>query len=338
MAGWTNRLADRQNTVVAGAAKASSRGEGNLLRGGFDPGAWAACDAGDRSAMIDPASTRLPGYVRSGPGGAPPQLVASNTSTESELSRVVELEIIPRLMLMHGSVLRERQPSNPSGLALTTQHIHTLAHLAVQGDADSVGIYVRGLLDAGASREQVFLDLLAPCARWIGDRWSEDVYNFSQVTIALWRLQRVLHQQGSLFNDQPAARVDGHRLLMAATPGDQHTFGVCMAAEFFVQAGWDVDYEPQASWSELCDRVASGWFDVFGLSVATSDQVSKCADGLADIRKASRNPDLFVMVGGPLTALVPDVDRLCGADAAACYASEAVEIAARAVGRRIGGG
>ncbi|MFX8024223.1 B12-binding domain-containing protein, partial [Acinetobacter baumannii] len=72
---------------------------------------------------------------------------------------------------------------------MTDEHVHTLARLAVEGDADSASSYVRALLDAGASQEQVFLDLLAPCARWMGELWEQDRFDFSQVTIGLWRLQ-----------------------------------------------------------------------------------------------------------------------------------------------------
>ena len=45
------------------------------------------------------------------------------------------------------------------------------------------------------------------------------------------------------------------------------------------------------------------------------------------MRKAAANPQLFVMVGGPMAAQMPDLARLCGADAVACDARAAVDAA-----------
>jgi MerR family transcriptional regulator, light-induced transcriptional regulator len=266
-----------------------------------------------------------------------PQLVSSNTSQDMQLSRIVELEIIPRLMMMHSAQpLAERQPLPL--MALTVDHVHTLARLAAEGDADSASSYVRALLDAGAAPEQVFLDLLAPCARWLGELWESDRYDFSQVTIGLWRLQRVLHEQGSRFNPLARPVADSHRALLAAVPGAQHTFGVVMAAEFFSRAGWDVDCEPKATWAELQARLSGHWFDMFGLSIATTDSVAHVASAILDMRECSANPQVFVMVGGPMAAQMPELAALCGADSMASEAISAVQAATSGVMQRAGRG
>lgn len=308
MAGWTqNRLAKRRQAS---------------LPGGDGSGGSPAQAHPDRQLSFD----------ADWPRQSSPHLVASNSPQDLQLSRVVELEIIPRLMLMHsGQPLRERLPLPV--LVLTDEHVHTLARLSAEGDADSAGSYVRALLDAGASQDQVFLDLLAPCARWLGQLWEEDRYNFSQVTIALWRLQQVLHEQGSRFNSLSRPASDSHRALLAAVPGAQHTFGVVMAAEFFSRAGWDVECEPKPSWPELQARLSGSWFDMFGLSISTGDSIPRVASAILDMREASANPLIFVMVGGPMAALMPDLAALCGADAMASDARSAVEQANCGVGR-----
>lgn len=246
-------------------------------------------------------------------------------SRHAQLSRVVELDIIPRLMLMHRSV--PLLPSTAPALALTADHVQTLAELAVQGESESAASYVRELLTAGATQEQVFLDLLAPCARWMGERWEEDVYSFSQVTIGLWRLQRVLHEQAARPGPPAFGGMDAPRALLAAVPGSQHTFGVSMLGEFFGRAGWDVDCEAKVSWSDLKARLARDGFDVLGLSVSSSEGLTEVASAILDMRKASANPSRFVMVGGPMAASLPDLARLCGADAMAPDAPTAVALA-----------
>ncbi|MFG6414961.1 B12-binding domain-containing protein [Roseateles sp. DC23W] len=331
VAGWTNnRLAKRQQAPRAMAAASRGTAKGEVLFQA-DPLTLAEMLA-MKSAEL--SANRAPLADDGRPRLASPHLVSSNTSPDMQLSRIVELEIIPRLMLMHSAQpLRDSPPRPP--LAMTTEHVHTLARLAAEGGADSANSYVRALLDAGASQEQVFLDLLAPCARWMGELWEEDRYDFSQVTIGLWRLQRVLHEQGSRFNQVARPDGDGHRALLAAVPGAQHTFGVVMAAEFFTRAGWDVECEPKASWADLHARLTGNWFDMFGLSISTSDSIPHVASAILDMREASANRDIFVMVGGPMAAQMPELARLCGADSMAGDACSAVEAAKNGIARRV---
>ena len=325
MAGWTNnRLAKRQQQVPLLPADGSSENAAEQAPPRPEPPTFAEMLARKAADLIGAKRSRNPDEDRGRLGS--PELVSSNTGREMELSRIVELEIIPRLMLMHAAMpLQERRPL--PALFLTPEHVRALAQLAAGSDADSAGNYVRALLDAGASQEQVFLDLLAPCARWLGQMWDEDEYDFSQVTIALWRLQRVLHEQGSRFTQVARPDAESHRALLAAVPGAQHTFGVVMAAEFFSRAGWDVDCEPKATWLDLRARLSGNWFDMFGLSIATGDSVSLVASAILDMREASSNPQVFVMVGGPMAAEMPDLAALCGADAMACEAGSAVATA-----------
>ncbi|MGY0195781.1 cobalamin B12-binding domain-containing protein [Leptothrix sp. BB-4] len=259
------------------------------------------------------------------PVGGVPHLVAGNGSPELQLSRIVEFEIIPRLMLLHGDVAAPRAPSR-ADFAITAAHVETLAHVAVVGDPDRTAQFVQALIAAGASLEQIFLQLLSPAARLMGEFWADDVYSFSEVTIGLWRLQQVLHEHSSGF------RLGGHptpgrRALLAAEPGSQHTFGVAMLSEFFARDGWFVQYEPKSDWSDLGVALASDWYDMFGLSVGVDTSVPAVASAILELRRASRNPNLFVMVGGPAMARIPDLSERCGADAMASDATSAVSTA-----------
>ena len=332
MAGWTiNRLAKRQQAPLPMADGSRAATEGDSLPRP-DPLTLAEMLASKSAELL--GKPRQMSFDEDRLRASAPRLVSSNMGKDMELSRIVELEIIPRLMLMHSAQPLADRPPLPL-LILSAEHVQTLARLAVEGDAEASGMYVRALLDAGASQEQVFLDLLAPCARWLGQMWDEDRYDFSQVTIALWRLQRVLHEQGSRFNQVTRPDADSHRALLAAVPGAQHTFGVVMAAEFFSRAGWDVECEPKASWPELQSRLNLGWFDMFGLSIATGDSIALVASAILDMREASANPQIFVMVGGPMAAELPELARLCGADAMASEAGKAVEAANRGVSQRV---
>nr|WP_316640874.1 cobalamin B12-binding domain-containing protein [uncultured Roseateles sp.] len=255
-----------------------------------------------------------------------PHLVSVNEAEDLQLSRIVELEIIPRLMLMH-SVAPGPMRAPAQAFLITPVHIETLSKLAVEGDADSCSRFVRALLDAGAALDKVFLDLLAPCAQCLGAKWDDDVYDFSQVTMGLWRLQQVLFEQGSRFKLCGGSAGPQHRALLAAVPGAQHTFGVAMVAEFFARAGWDVLCEPKPSWQDMHAALSAEWFDMLGLSISTPQSIPQVASAILSLRQASVNPRVFVMVGGPLAALLPDLSALCGADAMAMEANAAIEAA-----------
>lgn len=247
-------------------------------------------------------------------------------AAEDQLTRLVEAEIIPRLMLLHRvPALGDVKPT--PRFVPTHAHVLRLSELAVQGDADAAPRYVQGLVAQGATPEQVFLDLLSASARHMGQLWEEDRYSFSEVTIGLWRLQRVLHDHAQ--RDLPMVRGPGaaRRCMLAAEPGTQHTFGLSIVAEFFSRGGWQVQCEPMVSWHQMKRQLASEHFDVFGLSIASSETIPQIASAILDIRRVSANAKLVVMVGGPMAALLPDLAQRCGADAMAIDAQAAVDLA-----------
>jgi MerR family transcriptional regulator, light-induced transcriptional regulator len=315
VAGWTtNRLAWQQPDSRLATGDNTAAGLGNR--------------PADTLTLV-PQRVAQPGRLRGdGEGRRPAQrpLLAH----EAQLSRIVEAEIIPRLMLLHRTRSLQVHPSL-APLTLTQQHVHTLTDLAVHGDADAAGRYVLSLLADGATQEQIFLDLLTPSARWMGELWEEDRFSFSQVTIGLWRLQRILHEHAEPLGRLQGDFTDPRRALLAAVPDSQHTFGVSMLAEFFGRAGWEVDCTPKSSWADLKHQVASGWIDLFGLSVSTSDSINAAAAALLEIRQASANPRLYVMVGGPMASLLPDLAQRCGADAMANNPQDALQLAAAGI-------
>ena len=258
---------------------------------------------------------------------------------ETALSRLVELEIIPRLMLLHGAPAVEVQsPQLGLAVVLGSVQVEALARLAAEGEPNGASSYVRSLLDAGASLEQVYLDLLGPAAKLLGSQWEDDVYDFSSVTIGLWRLQQVVHEQGSRLDASWTPPSSGQRALLSATPGSNHTFGLAILAEFFARAGWDVQHEVTTSWVNLKQMVGAQWFDMVGISVAKAADVLDLSAAIAALRQVSVNPQLLVMVGGPASTLVTDLAQVSGADLTACDAASAVELANRWMGNSVSAG
>ena len=187
--------------------------------------------------------------------------------------------------------------------------------------------------------ESVCLDLLAPAARHLGDLWSEDICSFTDVTIGLMRLQSAL-----LAVTVPAlglaSGADGRRtLLLAPLPGEQHTFGLTMVAGFFERAGWDVTLIAQgAAESGAPDRieaaVRANWYGVVGLSAGSTVQLAGLPRFLPRLRAISRNPDLAIMLGGPIFVAQPELARELGADTTAANGAHAVQVAEELIAPR----
>jgi len=111
--------------------------------------------------------------------------------------------------------------------------------------------------------------------------------------------------------------LDGPRIILIPMPGETHTFGLSMVYEFFHQAGWNAWTGPIASSAVLCGLVRSEWVEVIGLSLACDDMLDTARKQIAAVRRASRNPKMGVLVGGPGFVANPALAASIGADGTA---------------------
>ncbi len=241
------------------------------------------------------------------------------------LVRTIEGEIIPRLMLAHAArgqalVSASGAPSSP----IDPQHVDTLLRSVMAEDTASALQLVRSLAASGVSLEAIYLDLLSPAARKAGDLWEADRCSFTDVTIGLWRLQEVMHEVGMANAIPPRTAEPPHRVLLRQTPGEQHSFGLNMVAEFFRRAGWQVHDDSTEAGTDPVANVRGRWFDVVGLSLSGERHLDVLATTIHAIRKASRNRGVGIMVGGPLFIEHPDWVARVGADTTASDGRQAV--------------
>jgi MerR family transcriptional regulator, light-induced transcriptional regulator len=258
--------------------------------------------------------------------GARPPAAAGVRATQAEgdsgrevarlVRSVVESEVIPRLLLARRA--RSRQP-DPAADAWTPEaaHVAELAGLVLAREAGGASAYVEALRARGTPVEALYLGLLAPTARRLGELWKADLCGFTEVTVGLCRLQQVLRELSPAFQDEGEPRqVEGRRALLAPVPGEQHTFGLSMVLEFFRRAGWDVWGGSSATAGDLVRAVRGEWFAVVGLSLSSVRRLDATAAHIRAIRRASRNRAVGVLVGGPVF-VAPGLVALVGADATA---------------------
>jgi len=249
------------------------------------------------------------------------------------LSRAIEDEIIPRLMLAHpnaGDCLPLVQPTKAQ---VSQEDVHAFAHLVLAPDENVAHACIEAMRSSGISVETIYTDLLAPVARYLGELWEDDLCDFTQVTVGLGRLQQVLRELSPAFG-QSNASTSGNRVLLLPGPGEQHTFGLVMVAEFFRRAGWDVGGGPWEAGADPVVMVKREWFDVVGFSLGNVDQLDDLAVCIKNVRAAALNKSIRVIVGGPLFLANPEYVGYVNADAASTDGAQAPELAASLVASR----
>lgn len=246
------------------------------------------------------------------------------------LQRTIETEVIPRLMLAHRLAAISPGASNGDlGSKPGLAEVETFSALLLQDDESACGDFVASLRIRPVAMESIFLDLFAPSARRLGALWESDFCDFTQVTLGLWRMQKMVYELSSSAQEHLLESPEAFplRAMLVAAPGSQHTLGLTMVCEFFRRAGWDVHSEPCATAQELTALARHEWFDVIGLSASVDDQLEQLETFISELRSASMNPSVGVMVGGPVFLNNASLVGVVGADFTACDARQAVELA-----------
>jgi methanogenic corrinoid protein MtbC1 len=248
----------------------------------------------------------------------------------ADLARLIEGEIIPRLLLTQEA----RGAVAPSLSALESRDamIDRLARRTIEEDLPPLLADSLGRIEAGETFEDLCFDHFAPAAGRLGDWWLEDRITFTDVTVGLCRLQQLVHELSDRFAPHDPGP-DAPSILMAAAPGEQHVFGLTLMAEVFRRGGWRVSLVQEAAPGELVDMVRTEAFAVIALSL-TDDRFYPETRKLAEkLRGASANPGAALMVGGRAFAESPERVSEIGADLSAATAQDALRAADRLVGR-----
>jgi MerR family transcriptional regulator, light-induced transcriptional regulator len=239
------------------------------------------------------------------------------------LDQLVRLEIVPRLCLSRRfSPVATKPPAHHE----TTSHedqIEELTRLVLANGADGSLDYVEQLFKRGTSIERLYLGLIASVARHLHDLWLADVCSFMNVTLGLWRLQQVVRKLSPIFQQGGSAQSSRYQALLVPLPGEQHTFGLYLVAEFFRRAGWSVCSMPLKAADELVAIVRNEWFTSIGLSMSCEYRLEELARQIHIIRRVSCNHEICVMVGGAIFIEHPELVSQVGADLMAVDGREA---------------
>jgi len=251
----------------------------------------------------------------------------------SRLTRTIEGEVIPRLLLAYVVPQKSKQDGSTDWV-MDPQEVQKFGDLIVACDSHRAFRFVDEARQTGRPLENIITKLLAPTATYLGEMWKADRCSFTEVTVGLSRLRQILRELGPEFENEKGSWRHGRRALLLPVPGEQHTFGVYVVEAFFRREGWDVYGGPVDTEAEITHLVEKQWFAIAGFSLSSDRFLDKLPTLIKSIRRKSCNEAIAILVGGPLFADNPDLAKQVGADGCGSDAQEAVAKASALLGRR----
>lgn len=228
------------------------------------------------------------------------------------LGRTIESEVIPRLMMAHRTSDVREQPA--SLLHVNREDIAELARIVIEHETSVASAYVEALRNQGVPIDAIFMELLAPTARLLGEMWKADQCCFTDVTIGMARLQQIVHELSPEFERENAQAFDGRRIMLLAMPGEQHTLGIMLVEEYFRRFGWECSSIAPKDLRDISRLVRAQHFDVVGLSAGSASVLASVPAAIQAIRKSSVNKAVVVLVGGNVFLENPELASRVGAD------------------------
>ncbi|MGB5811428.1 MAG: hypothetical protein WBG86_12900 [Polyangiales bacterium] len=241
--------------------------------------------------------------------------------SEADLLNTIEDQIIPQLLLAHRSPLMSGAVP-PDTFEISDEEIERFAELSTGQDMPGLLGRMEGLLREGLPIQNVLLDVISPAALLLGEQWLDDERSFSDVTVGLGMLQRLV----AVIGQKVEAPVTKKGLVvLSAAPGEQHTLSIHVLAEFLRTQGWAVQVEPVADEMALLELLGRESVSAIGFTV-NNDALVRYLGPLLE-RIQALQPSAQVMLGGAAAGLSEVAERFgarhcrSGRDALDCLGS-----------------
>ena len=199
---------------------------------------------------------------------------------------------------------------------------------ALQGELHGSEAVVDRLLAQGISAGRVYLDLIAPAQRMIGDLWLQGAIDVAaehlatQVTLVHMDKLRPLLKRGESTN---------YKVGVTTPDGDYHFLGARMVADFLLADGWDVVFlGPSLPANSLARVAEEKGLRVVCLAVSLSEALPALAKAVAVLKGLKPAP--AVLVGGVALSGLQNPLEETGADAVVQDAGDVAAAARRLVG------
>ncbi len=280
------------------------------------------CDPPLRDDQQRAQRTNRPGGVRSA------RRMRSAHLHSSALSDCVLDDVVPHLLRSFGHKAGQAASTDN---AFDTDTVREFTHAILDPDESVSQRMLDEIRAEGATAEELYLGLFSDTARLLGYYWENDRSPFTEVTLALWRLHRLVREISPEFrrDGNVGGGSTGLRALLTTAPGEQHSFGLLLVSEWFGRAGWTILPGPFDTDRDIGRAVAAESVAIVGFSLGSETHLDRLAASIVTVRRKSRNPDIGIMVGGSLFNARPELVARIGADVTARDATEALALAQR---------
>jgi MerR family transcriptional regulator, light-induced transcriptional regulator len=150
-------------------------------------------------------------------------------------------------------------------------------------------------------------------ARYLGCAWVDDATPFTDVSIAVARMQSTLRDVGRSWTSNATSEPASATVILILPEGEQHSFGAMLLAGQMRRQGISVRLEVGTGTAELRRIVRDRDFDCAMISVACEETLGRCKAVVDALRQGSGGR-LWIAVGGPLLQRPIDLHALTGAD------------------------
>ena len=189
---------------------------------------------------------------------------------------------------------------------LGEEEINKLTNLLLDTEEGSFELAITVLKTHGAPIDYIVLDLIPSIARQLGKQWEDDSLSFADVSIGVNKLERVIHKLDYLFQANQLDRQQNKSIFISGFPGSQHSLGTLIFANFLIYSGWQVHRPHQVNIDSIVYGVSSKAIQAIAISISTNEQLEKLPELINLLREKSKNPEIIVLIGGPLYNKAPD--------------------------------
>ena len=176
--------------------------------------------------------------------------------------------------------------------------------------------------------EHLYCNILQPCLYSIGDLWALDEIDVASEHLATATAVRIMQMQYARIS--ASNKHNKGTGIISAVPGEYHSIGANMVSDLLELDNWQTYFlggnTPQSS---LLALLRSKEPFLLGLSVVMPFNLIQTEELIRLIREDEQLKSIKILLGGPRFLLDNDLWQKLGADAYACNAKAAVQLAAK---------
>lgn len=175
-----------------------------------------------------------------------------------------------------------------------SQIVDDLVAALLAEDPLAAAALIEDQFQAGVTYDAIHLGYLAPAARELGEKWTDDEITFAQVTVGTGRIYGIMRSLSRrvVRQDTPVQKA----ALVACIPGETHVLGVRMATDLLREKGWMIDLHMSLDHDTLVEKVVESGHIIIGLSAAGQHALPALARLVLAIRVS--RPDAAILVSG----------------------------------------